>query len=74
MPHSERYTTVGVRVSEAERDALQHFAHAQDLTISQILRKGMRLVLGQALPTPPALQPSGPTTEGPNLQGEPANG
>ena len=41
----ENMTTVSIRISQEEKDKLQELARNNDLSMSQIIRKALRLYL-----------------------------
>ncbi len=44
MPSSKPSTIVALRMTEQERDALMRLAHDQHVTMSWLIREGLRLV------------------------------
>lgn len=40
-------TTISIRISQKEKDRLQEIARGQDLTLSQIIRKAIKIIFEQ---------------------------
>lgn len=40
-------TTISIRISQKEKDRLQEIARGQDLTLSQLIRKAIKIIFEQ---------------------------